>query len=366
MKTDSTPSDGGRVRSLLPLLIWLVPFVALAAWAYVPGWVEQQSLESLTPRTVVAGERSSDYRTSVVATVRSSPEMDVRSSTAGVVTRVFVAVGDTPSSGDRLIAVNGHVVLAQVGGEPFFRELRLGDTGRDVAQLNAFLARTDFDTNARSETFSSETEAAVRSLQGKIGVPRDGIFRIDYVAYVPADMVGVSRVLVSVGATVSSGESIVRGSLPLVSVSIAPSESSQSLAPLDDLPRELLVGAATVPVAGTELDASEVRAFQSALRDSGLPLEPSDDPQVRVARGLYLRAASPVTSATVPGSALLVGGDLACLVLVDGDALDVVPLEEAPRASTEIGQVLVESEFVGADVVSDASALADDVKAQCE
>ncbi len=54
------------------------------------------------------------------------------------------------------------------------RELRLGDSGADVKTLNWALRAEDLDAPVL-DTFSRETEAAVRSLQRAAGLDSDGV-----------------------------------------------------------------------------------------------------------------------------------------------------------------------------------------------
>ena len=60
----------------------------------------------------------------------------------GVVTATYVEAGQELRTGDRLLAVDGVDRIAYGGDLPFYRPLRFGDTGPDVAVLHELLIAT--------------------------------------------------------------------------------------------------------------------------------------------------------------------------------------------------------------------------------
>jgi multidrug efflux pump subunit AcrA (membrane-fusion protein)/peptidoglycan hydrolase-like protein with peptidoglycan-binding domain len=94
-----------------------------------------------------------------------SVTVSLTGSGASVVTRT-ASVGDRPDEGDVLLAVDDSPMFLFVGRIPAFRDLKPGDTGRDVAQLNAALARLGLRRagSAPDDRYDERTEAAVEQL----------------------------------------------------------------------------------------------------------------------------------------------------------------------------------------------------------
>jgi peptidoglycan hydrolase-like protein with peptidoglycan-binding domain len=98
------------------------------------------------------------------------------------------------------------VILAQ-GEIPAFRELGIGATGEDVAQLQGFLLRQGDLASGVDGAFRSGTEQAVRRWQRRVGAPVSGVVRV-------GDVIWVSRLpatfafgdAIRVGAILASGE----------------------------------------------------------------------------------------------------------------------------------------------------------------
>ena len=95
------------------------------------------------------------------------------------------AVGRVISQGQTLYQVNGAPVVLLYGAMPLYRDLSSGDTGQDVRELNTALAAIGYHTSATSDTFSSRTAAAIRALQGAMGVTKDGVLHQTQVVLLP-------------------------------------------------------------------------------------------------------------------------------------------------------------------------------------
>lgn len=85
-----------------------------------------------------------------------------------VVTDAPVAVGSQVSAGQVLLEINAQPVFALPGAFPFFRDLRTGDTGRDVEQLQHALTAAGYSTTADG-IFGPETERSLTSLYADHG-----------------------------------------------------------------------------------------------------------------------------------------------------------------------------------------------------
>ena len=91
-----------------------------------------------------------------------------------VVTDAPVAIGSQVSPGQVVLEINAQPVFALPGAFPFFRDLRTGDTGRDVEQLQRALNTAGYSTTADG-IFGLETERSLTSLYADHGyeVPKE-------------------------------------------------------------------------------------------------------------------------------------------------------------------------------------------------
>lgn len=99
------------------------------------------------------------YAGSTAVTVRPA------SSGISVVTAQLTSPGSTLEAGSPLVAVNGRPLIALPGQFRAYRDLRPGDTGPDVGQLQQGLRATGLTIPSREDgTFGAATAAAVRRL----------------------------------------------------------------------------------------------------------------------------------------------------------------------------------------------------------
>ncbi|MFC7501162.1 hypothetical protein, partial [Nocardioides sp. GCM10030258] len=86
-----------------------------------------------------------------------------------VVTRAVKRIGDTITAGEVLLEVAYRPVIVLPGRIPMLRDLRPGDTGRDVAALQASLRKSGRAVADRSGEFGPSTQAAVADLYSDAG-----------------------------------------------------------------------------------------------------------------------------------------------------------------------------------------------------
>jgi hypothetical protein len=86
--------------------------------------------------------------------------------------------GDRVDCGDVLYRVNDDPVLLLCGSTPAYRSLAEGDSGSDVAELNANLVALGYASRAQldpsSESFGSATASALEKLQSSLGDDQTG------------------------------------------------------------------------------------------------------------------------------------------------------------------------------------------------
>lgn len=162
--------------------------VVLVVAGLATGWYAAQRLESPAqraaeasapaPSPVTAPVSRGDLADEVTATaqVGYAEERQVALPLTGdgrhVVTAQPVAPGSAVAAGDVLLVVSGRPVVVVPGTFPFYRDLRPGDTGPDVAQLQEGLRAAGLTVPEREDgTLRSQTVAAVRRLYTAAGYP---------------------------------------------------------------------------------------------------------------------------------------------------------------------------------------------------
>lgn len=73
------------------------------------------------------------------------------------------------TAGTRVLELAGRPVIALVGATPAYRDMRPGDVGEDVRQLEDGLLALGFDPGAADGRYGDATEKAVSELYGKLG-----------------------------------------------------------------------------------------------------------------------------------------------------------------------------------------------------
>jgi len=181
----------------------------------------------------------------------------VRAGEAGVVTSVDFTSGDAVDAGDTLFTVNLKPVVVASGDVPAFRDLRIGDSGSDVAQLENLLAGLGFFAADPNPVFDEATAAAVETWQESLGVANDGVVRRGDVLFTPElpVRVGATEALI-VGAGLSGGEVVVNrlSPAPLIVVPLTPEQ--RNLVPLS--------GSVELTYPGGTWDAIITRAAESS------------------------------------------------------------------------------------------------------
>jgi peptidoglycan hydrolase-like protein with peptidoglycan-binding domain len=97
--------------------------------------------------------------------------------------------------------IDDQPVVALFGGLPVYRQLRNGDEGRDVTQLERNLHALGYDADDEltiDDDFTAATARAVKRLEKAYGLTQDGIVDLDEVVYLP-DIRRVGEHAVEVG-----------------------------------------------------------------------------------------------------------------------------------------------------------------------
>jgi peptidoglycan hydrolase-like protein with peptidoglycan-binding domain len=132
--------------------------------------------------------RSLSSQTQVDGTLGYAGSYSVVNQRFGTITWL-PAIGHVIRQGQTLYRVDDSPVVLLYGSMPAYRDLRTGETGADVGQLNAALVALGYDSDGRldptSETFSWRTKAAVKKLQHDLGVPETGTLAPGAIVFLP-------------------------------------------------------------------------------------------------------------------------------------------------------------------------------------
>ncbi|MET8755989.1 peptidoglycan-binding domain-containing protein [Streptomyces sp. NPDC004667] len=190
---------------------------AVGAGALVIGGGDDagaQNKDSRLPPATAVIERTDLVQSKTVdGKIDFAQRRSVKSAVAGTVT-VAAKEGTTLKRGDALYELNDKPVTLLYGSVPAFREMKLGDRGSDVLQLERNLSALGFGRDLYVDPrFDEATEAAVKKWQkslnreatGKVG-QGDVVFQPDQVKVVQADaaladQVGPDKPVLTVAST---------------------------------------------------------------------------------------------------------------------------------------------------------------------
>lgn len=209
-------------------VLWVVSVLLAAGVGLAAGWlaftpppapVEEAPLQTVR---VTEGELG---RTVAVSVSASWPvTTTVLAQGQGTITSLELDPGAQVSAGEALLTVDLRPVLAAQGDIPAFRDLARGDRGRDVAQLQEFLAQLGHYGGAADGAFGPSTTAAVQRWQRDIGVEADGRVRRGDLVYVPELPSRVTLAEeIAVGAPLTPGQPLGRvlGTRPQFAVTVS-------------------------------------------------------------------------------------------------------------------------------------------------
>ncbi len=123
-----------------------------------------------------------------------------------IITRIFVRPGSTVRPGSVILEVAGQPLFVFAGAIPAYRDLVPGESGADVAQLQAGLGWLGFGTGGDTKgTFGLGTASAVADFYRSIGypVPAGSVVPLSQVMFVPQLPAQVVKLDQPVGGTAS-------------------------------------------------------------------------------------------------------------------------------------------------------------------
>jgi hypothetical protein len=157
--------------------------------------------------------------------------------------------GDIVDCGDVLYRVDDEPVLLLCGATPAYRSLSEGDSGRDVAELNANLVRLGYAPRARldpsSDHFGSATASALEELQARLGEARTGVLELGDAVFLPRS-VRVAEVTGELGGPARPGARAMDATSGTLEVQVALDPSQQGEVKAGDRARITLPGNTSV------------------------------------------------------------------------------------------------------------------------
>jgi hypothetical protein len=132
-------------------------------------------------------------------------------------------VGDSVDCGDELYRVDDKPVLLLCGTAPAYRALHVGDTGKDVRQLNRNL-----HVRGAGDAFTSKTEHALKALQRRRGVHVTGALALGDAVFLP-EAVRIAKITGQLGGSARPGAQALDATSDTlhVRVNLDPSEQGQ-------------------------------------------------------------------------------------------------------------------------------------------
>ncbi|MDX6278296.1 MAG: hypothetical protein QOJ72_2424 [Nocardioidaceae bacterium] len=150
-------------------------------------------------------------------------------------------VGDKIACGGVLYRVDDHPVLLLCGTVPAYRDLQVGDQGKDVRQLNRNLHRLGFDAAGDSDAFTGQTQTALEELQRARGTAVTGRLGPDDAVALP-DAVRIGKVTGELGGAARPGAAVARATSGALEVQVDLEASQQGAVKKGDRARITLPG----------------------------------------------------------------------------------------------------------------------------
>src|SRR5947209_6916703 len=138
--------------------------------------------------------------------------------------------GDKVDCGAVLYRVNNHPVLLLCGSTPAYRSVSAGDSGPDVAALNANLVHLGYATRAQldpsSHDFSAGTASALKKLQSKLGEDQTGSLALGQAVFLP-ESVRIATVTGELGGSAQPGTQVAQATSDTLEVEVNLDPSQQ-------------------------------------------------------------------------------------------------------------------------------------------
>jgi peptidoglycan hydrolase-like protein with peptidoglycan-binding domain len=221
------------------------------AWWWMAGTSAEDTPASPGPAATATVEVGTISATgSWDGTLGRGTPYTVRSGGQGTVTWL-ADQGATVGRGEVLFRIDEQPVVLLSGAVPMYRDLRAGDSGSDVAQIEANLAELGYVGFTVDDEYSSSTTEAVRAWQADIGAEQTGTVARGAVVFAPGGGY-VDTLRSQVGDVVAPGAAVldITGTDQVVDVEVD----------IDDMDRFAVDTEVTVVLPGAEEVTGRVSA----------------------------------------------------------------------------------------------------------
>jgi peptidoglycan hydrolase-like protein with peptidoglycan-binding domain len=134
--------------------------------------------------------------------------------------------GDRVDCGDVFYRVDDDPVLLLCGTVPAYRDVRRGDEGKDVRQLNRNLHKLGYDADPDDRDFTRKTRRALRKLQHDKGSAATGALHVDDAVILPRSA-RIAKVTAKLGGFARPGAQVARATSDTLEVQVHLEASQQ-------------------------------------------------------------------------------------------------------------------------------------------
>jgi peptidoglycan hydrolase-like protein with peptidoglycan-binding domain len=234
-----------------------------------------------------------------------APVASITARRGGIVTRSTCAAGRPIASGTAPWSIDGTPVLALATAEPLYRDLKADLKGNDVTALQRELSRLGYAVHADG-VYGTATERAVSELRRARGLGKGTDLALGDVTWLSAPQLTMAS-CAAVGSEITPGGTLGQTRPALLAAQVQP--LPQHLVPGT---RTLTVGELTIAVDATgAIGQADLPAF-GALPLTATAVEALGQ-GVQVPLSGTLALADPLTTATVPASAIIASGAQTCV-----------------------------------------------------
>ena len=156
------------------------------------------------PSEIPVAQRAFDDARTVSLEVPQRSGLVLTTPTAGRVVALNLTPGERLSSGQHALTLNDTKVWALATAEPLWRDLVPGDSGSDVAALQAELVRLGHPAGD-SAVVDAQTLRAVAGLQGITGPAVPQTIPLSAWLWIPSAEVSIAKLMLQVGSRVEEG-----------------------------------------------------------------------------------------------------------------------------------------------------------------
>jgi Putative peptidoglycan binding domain len=195
-----------RLLAAITVLVAAAAIVVVVTNPFAAGSRGGSSGNGSATSLATVTRRSLSSQTQVDGTLGYAGSYSVVNQRSGTITWL-PAVGRVVRQGQTLYRVDGSPVLLLYGSTPAYRDLRKGESGRDVLQLNAALVALgygDGGLDPASDKFGWRTRLAVKKLQADLGVKQTGVLARGAVVFLPR-AIRVTAVSATLGMPAAPG-----------------------------------------------------------------------------------------------------------------------------------------------------------------